>query len=68
MKQLGGFVVLTDIEIAQSAKMLHIGDIAKKLDIQDEHLEYYGKYKAKINDEIWDTLSDKKNGKLVLVT
>ncbi|MEG2669823.1 MAG: formate--tetrahydrofolate ligase, partial [Oscillospiraceae bacterium] len=60
--------MLTDIEIAQSAKMLHIGDIAKKLDIQDEHLEYYGKYKAKINDEIWDTLSDKKNGKLVLVT
>ncbi|MEG1880728.1 MAG: formate--tetrahydrofolate ligase, partial [Oscillospiraceae bacterium] len=60
--------MLTDIEIAQSAKMLHIGDIAKKLNIQDEHLEYYGKYKAKINDEIWDTLSDKKNGKLVLVT
>ncbi|MEG2380711.1 MAG: formate--tetrahydrofolate ligase [Oscillospiraceae bacterium] len=60
--------MLTDIEIAQSAKMVHIGDIAKKLNIQDEHLEYYGKYKAKINDEIWNTLSDKKNGKLVLVT
>ena len=40
---------LSDIEIAQSAKMQHIGEIAKAAGIADEYLEYYGKYKAKVN-------------------
>lgn len=38
----------SDIEIAQEAKMLHIREVAKKLDIEEDYLEYYGKYKAKI--------------------
>jgi len=58
----------SDIEIAQEAKMKPIKDVAAKLDIGEEYLEYYGKYKAKLSDELWDRLKDKPDGKLVLVT
>ncbi len=58
----------TDIQIAQEAKMLPITDIAKKLGIEDDELELYGKYKAKINDAFLKRTADRKNGKLILVT
>lgn len=59
----------TDIEIAQKAQMLRIGELAKsKLGIGDEHLEPYGHYKAKISLDHLDSLSDRPDGKLVLVT
>lgn len=60
--------MLSDIEIAQNAKMKHIRDIASTVGIDEEELEYYGKYKAKISSELWNKLKDKKDGKLVLVT
>ena len=60
--------MLTDIEIAQSAKMLPITAIAEKLDILPEELEPYGHYKAKLSEDIFSRLKDKPNGKLVLVT
>ncbi|WP_026476710.1 formate--tetrahydrofolate ligase [Alkaliphilus transvaalensis] len=59
---------LSDIEIAQQAKMLPITDIAKEWGILDDELELYGKYKAKISLDIFDRLKDKPDGKLVLVT
>lgn len=58
----------TDIEIAQEAEMLHIRDVAAKLDITEDQLEMYGKYKAKLSDELWDSIKDRPDGKLVLVT
>ena len=58
----------TDIEIAKEAKMLPISEIAKKLNIEDDELEFYGKYKAKINDAFLKRTADRKNGKLILVT
>ncbi|RKI29575.1 formate--tetrahydrofolate ligase [bacterium 1xD8-6] len=58
----------TDIEIAQEAEMLHIREIAKKLEIAEEDLEYYGKYKAKLSDDLWEKVKDNPDGKLVLVT
>jgi len=58
----------TDVEIAQQAQMLPITEIAKKLDISDDHLEMYGKYKAKLSLDILKENKDKKDGKLVLVT
>ncbi len=58
----------TDIQIAKEANMLPITDIAAKLDIKDEELEMYGRYKAKINDEFLKRTADRKNGKLILVT
>ena len=60
--------MLTDIQIAQNAKMEHIGVIAKKLGLNDDDIDYYGKYKAKINLDVLDRLKDKKDGKLILVT
>jgi formate--tetrahydrofolate ligase len=63
----GGFM-LTDIEIAQQAQLKHIREVAGLLDIADEELDYYGKYKAKFSDELWEKIKDKKDGKLVLVT
>lgn len=60
--------MLTDIEIAQQAKMLPIKNIAENIGIDEEYLEYYGKYKAKLSNELWDKLKDKKDGKLILVT
>ena len=58
---------MTDIEIARVSKMLWIDDIADKLNINKEYLEYYGKYKAKINLDILNDLK-KEDGKLILVT
>ena len=57
-----------DIDIAKSAQLQKISDIAKKIDIKDEYLEQYGKYKAKIDLKIFEELKNKKNGKLILVT
>jgi len=58
---------LSDIEIAQQCKMKNINEIAKKLDISDDYIEQYGKYKAKIDYSLLKD-SDRKNGKLILVT
>jgi formate--tetrahydrofolate ligase len=60
--------MLSDIEIAQSCKLRPIGEIAKITAIPEEHLELYGKYKAKINLEIFKELESKQNGKLIYVT
>ncbi len=60
--------MLSDIEIAQQANMKHIRDIAKSLGIEDDELEYYGKYKAKLGNDVYDKFADKENGKLILVT
>ena len=60
--------MLSDIEIAQNAEMKHIRDIAAAVGIDEEQLEYYGKYKAKISSELWETVKEKNDGKLVLVT
>lgn len=60
--------MLTDIEIAQQAKLIPIAKIAENLGIQEEELELYGRYKAKINSSLFERLKDKKNGKLILVT
>ncbi len=59
---------LSDIEIAQQAKMLRINKVAEKLGIPEEHLEPYGHYKAKVSLDYVDSLKSKKNGKLILVT
>ncbi|MBU3091106.1 formate--tetrahydrofolate ligase [Clostridium sp. CM028] len=61
-------IVPSDIEIAQKAKMLPIANIAENLGIEDDELEVYGKYKAKVSLSIFDRLKDKKDGKLILVT
>lgn len=58
----------TDVQIAQEAKMLPIVDIAKNLNIGEDDLELYGKYKAKISLDVYKKLEDKEDGKLVLVT
>ena len=58
----------TDIEIAQEASMIHIKEVAKKLNIPEEELDFYGKYKAKLTDELWDNIKENKDGKLILVT
>ncbi len=58
----------TDIEIAQEAELKHIGDVAESIGISGEDLEYYGRYKAKLSDELWEKIKDRKDGKLVLVT
>ncbi len=60
--------MLTDIQIAQNCKMLHIKGVAHKLGIMEEELEYYGNYKAKLSDKLWDRVKDNEDGKLVLVT
>lgn len=60
--------MLTDMEIANSAQLRPIIDIANELNIEKDQIELYGKYKAKIDNSVYDRLKDKKNGKLVLVT
>jgi formate--tetrahydrofolate ligase len=60
--------VLSDIEIAQKAEIRPIGEIAKKLDIPDQHLSPYGKYKAKVSLEFYEEVRKRKPGKLILVT
>lgn len=58
----------TDIEIAQEAKMLPIREVAKTYEIEEDDLELYGKYKAKLTDDLWEKTKDRPDGKLVLVT
>lgn len=60
--------MLSDIEIAQNAKMKHIRDIAASIGITEDELEYYGKYKAKVSRDLWNRVKDNADGKLVLVT
>lgn len=59
---------MTDIEIARNTKLEKIEKIAKKLNIKEEDIECYGKYKAKISNSVYEKLKDKKDGKLILVT
>ena len=59
---------MTDIEIARNAKLEKITEIAKKIGIEDDELELYGNYKAKINQKAINRMRDKENGKLILVT
>ena len=59
---------MEDIEIARNTQLEKITKIAEKLNIQEEQLEQYGKYKAKISPEVYQNLKDKKDGKLILVT
>lgn len=61
-------MMLTDVEIAQSAVMEPIQEIAKKVGLNEDDLELYGKYKAKISLEAINQLQSKDNGKLILVT
>ena len=58
----------TDIEIAQEARRLPITQVAEKCGIEEEDLELYGKYKAKLSDSLWEKIKDRPDGKLVLVT
>ena len=59
---------MTDIEIARNTKLERIEKIAKKLNIKEEDIECYGKYKAKISNSVYEKLKNKKDGKLILVT
>lgn len=58
----------SDIEIAQEAVMRPVKEVAAAYNIQEEDLELYGKYKAKLTDELWEKVKDRPDGKLVLVT
>lgn len=58
----------TDIEIAQEAELIPIREVAGQLGIDEKDLEYYGKYKAKLSDELWEQVKGNPDGKLVLVT
>ena len=59
---------MTDIEIARNTKLDKIVDIAKKIGIQEDDIEQYGKYKAKISDGIYKKVEKNEDGKLILVT
>lgn len=59
---------MTDIEIARSTKLEKIVDIAKKVEIDEEDIEQYGKYKAKISEKVYESRKNQKDGKLILVT
>ena len=59
---------MTDIEIARNTKLEKIVDVAKKIGLDEEDLELYGKYKAKISDSVYKKIENKKEGKLILVT
>lgn len=59
---------MTDIEIAEKVELERIDKIAKKLNIDEDDIECYGKYKAKISNDVYKKLENKKNGKLILVT
>ena len=67
-KRIGGNVMLSDIEIAQQAEMQKIREVAAGLSIEEDDLEYYGHYKAKLSESLFQKLEDKPNGKLILVT
>ena len=59
---------MTDIEIARNTKLDNIVDVAKKVDVEEEDLELYGKYKAKFSSALYGKVKDRKDGKLILVT
>ena len=59
---------MTDIEIAEKVELERIDEIAKKLNIDEDDIECYGKYKAKISNDVYKKLENKKDGKLILVT
>ena len=59
---------MTDIEIARATKLQNINNIGKKCGLQEDEIEGYGKYKAKINEQAFTRLKSNKNGKLILVT
>lgn len=59
---------MSDIEIARNAKLNDIRDVAKGIGLNEEEIESYGKYKAKITEDAFKRLENKENGKLVLVT
>lgn len=58
----------SDIDIALEAELAPIKEVAEKLDISEEELDLYGKYKAKLTDDLWEKVKDNPNGKLILVT
>jgi formate--tetrahydrofolate ligase len=58
----------SDIQIAQEAELKHIREVAAQLGISEDDLEFYGKYKSKLSDELWEKVKNNKDGKLVLVT
>lgn len=58
----------TDIQIAQEAEMIHIREVAAQLEIGEDDLELYGKYKAKLSDELMEKVKHRQDGKLILVT
>ncbi len=58
----------SDIEIAREAKMKHIREVAAAIGVEEDDLDFYGKYKAKLTDELWNKVKDRPDGKLVLVT
>ena len=58
----------TDIQIAQEATLIPIKEVAESIGIKEDDLELYGKYKAKLTDELWDEIKNRPDGKLVLVT
>ena len=60
--------MLTDVEIAQSCKMLPIKEVAASIGIEEDYLDYYGKYKAKLNDDLFRATENNPDGKLILVT
>ena len=60
--------MLSDIEIAQRAEMYPIGKVAAELSIEEEDIEYYGHYKAKLSEQLFKKLDSKPDGKLILVT
>jgi formate--tetrahydrofolate ligase len=60
--------MMTDIEIAQKASMVHIREVAASLGIAEDDLEFYGKYKAKLSDELMQKVQSNPDGKLILVT
>ncbi len=59
---------MSDIEIARNAKLKDIREIAKDMGLNEEEIESYGKYKAKITEKAFEKLENKQNGKLILVT
>ncbi|HCM11745.1 MAG TPA: formate--tetrahydrofolate ligase, partial [Lachnospiraceae bacterium] len=58
----------SDIQIAQDAELMPIKEVAQQLDIKEDDLEFYGKYKAKLSDDLWEKVKNNPDGKLVLVT
>ena len=58
----------SDIEIAREANMKPIREVAELLGMSEDDLELYGKYKAKLSDDLWNRVKDRPDGKLILMT